>query len=54
MPKRKRFHRCEGPFELKRDALIEAEIIRSAGHKATVKPLVDGGYKVCRTYKRRR
>lgn len=50
---RKRFYRCEGPFASKRDADAEAKIIRSIGHKATVKRDA-GGYKVCRTYKRRR
>lgn len=53
MAKRKRHHRCEGPFTSKRDATAEAAIIRSIGHKATVKR-VSGGYEVCRTYKRRR
>ena len=49
----KRFYKCEGPFKLKRDALIEASLIRQIGHKATVKRDA-GGYKVCRTVKRRR
>lgn len=49
----KRAYKCEGPFHSRRDADIEASIIRRIGHKATVKR-VPGGYKVCRTVKRRR
>jgi hypothetical protein len=50
--KRKRKYVCEGPFATKRDATAEAAIIRQIGHKATVKR-ASGGYKVCRTYKKR-
>lgn len=52
--RRKRFHRCEGPFHSKRDALIEARLIRETGHKAVVKLRDNYHYEVCRTYKKRR
>jgi hypothetical protein len=45
---------CVPGFTSKRDALAEAAIIRRIGHKATVKRDSAGGYKVCRTMKRRR
>lgn len=54
--RKKRFYRCESfgaSSTAKRDAEIEARLIRETGIKATVKK--DAlGYKVCRTYKRRR
>jgi hypothetical protein len=51
----KRRYVCESGFTSKRDANAEAAIIRkSIDLKATVKPDGSGGYKVCRTYKRKR
>lgn len=51
--RRRRQHFCVPGFERKIDADWEAKIIRSAGHKASVKP--DGrGWKVCRTMKDKR
>ena len=50
---KRRFHRCEGPFNLKRDADIEARLIRETGHKAKVKRR-GSHYEVCRSYSRKR
>lgn len=52
----KRFHKrrraCEAGFTNKRDADIEAAIIRRAGFKANVKR-VAGSWAVCRTQPKR-
>lgn len=51
MAKKRRKYACE-VFASKRDASAEAAIIRSIGHKATVKA-AGGKFKVCRTYRKR-
>jgi hypothetical protein len=50
---KRRHYVCESGFDRKRDADAEAAIIRRIGHKATVKRDPAGGYKVCRTMRRK-
>jgi hypothetical protein len=53
MARRRRKHFCSYGWTSKRDADIEAKLLRGAGHKSKVTP-AGGGFKVCTTFRGKR